>query len=155
MGYRSEVGLMVIRDDKEAPSIPEVLAMAKAKGILADDTFDKYYDGNDYGWDDDRFLLYLEWTKWYESFPEVKAIMDLYAFFEELNRDEEGEERKWFSGRYVRCGEESNDNEETAFGDGWDIQSIGFMRRVYVEDQLGLLGNQNKLSGVNKESEHA
>lgn len=152
MGYRSEVAMMVIREDKEnAPTIPEVMAMAKAKGILDSEVLNgERWSTEDFGWDDDRFLFHVDWVKWYESFPEVQALNDLYQFFEEMNVDESSAERGWFSGKFVRVGEELDDNEEKAFGNGWDYDSIGLTRSVYVEDQLGLLGNQNKLTGVNK-----
>ena len=155
MGYRSEVGMAIVRESKDAPSVPEVLAMAKTKGLIAHDFFEKEWNDEDYGWDDDHFLFYVEWVKWYESFVGVEGMEGLYRFFDELNQDEDEADRSWYSGKFVRCGEEITDNQEEAFGDGWQIEAVGLRRQVHMEDQLGLLGNQNKLTDVNKESEHA
>jgi hypothetical protein len=138
MGYRSVVGIMFKRDNKDAASIPTVLALAKTKGILEGDGIGKYWDDKDYGWDDDKFIFYVDDVKWYESYPDVQAMEKLYEFVEELNN--ESELHSLYSGMFCRIGEEANDTEQRCFGDDpwsemWLVRDIGF-------EGGGLLGNQ-------------
>ena len=79
MGYRSVVGIMFKRDNKDAPSIPTVLALAKTKGILQGDGIGQYWNDTDYGWNDDKFLFRVEEVKWYESYPDVQGARRVYA----------------------------------------------------------------------------
>ena len=110
MGYRSMVGIMFRRDNKDAPSIPTVLALAKTKGILQGETLGQYWNDEDYGWNDDKFLSYVTDVKWYESYPDVQAMEKLFSFVEELSR--ESEMQSWYSGMFCRIGENNDDTEQ-------------------------------------------
>jgi hypothetical protein len=138
MGYRSMVGIMLKRDNKDAPSIPTVLALAKTKGILQGDGIGQYWNDTDYGWDDDKFLFYVTDVKWYESYPDVQAMEKLYEFVEELQN--ESEMQSWYSGMFCRIGENDDDTKQKTFGDDpwgemWLVRDIGF-------ESTDLLGNQ-------------
>lgn len=138
MGYRSMVGIMFKRDNKDAPSIPTVLALAKTKGILQGDGIGQYWNDTDYGWDDDKFLFYVTDVKWYEGYPDVHAMEKLYEFVEELQN--ESEMQSWYSGMFCRIGENDDDTEQKTFGDDpwgemWLVRDIGF-------ESTELLGNQ-------------
>lgn len=138
MGYRSVVGIMFKRDNKDAPSIPTVLALAKTKGILQGDGLGQYWDAKDYGWNDDKFLFRVEEVKWYESYPDVQAMEKLYEFVEEMQN--ESEIQSWYSGMFCRLGDNDDDVEQKTFGDDpwsemWIIRDIGF-------EGGDLLGNQ-------------
>ena len=138
MGYRSTVGIMFKRDNKDAPSIPTVLALAKTKGILQGDGLGQYWKDSDYGWDDDKFLFFVSDVKWYEGYPDVEAMEKLYEFVEELQN--ESEVQSWYSGMFCRIGENDDDTEQKTFGDDpwgemWLVRDIGFESRE-------LLGNQ-------------
>ena len=164
MGYRSLVGIIFKRRDPSAPSVPEVLALAKTKGILTHEKLGEFWDDEDYGWDNDKFLFYVENVKWYEDYPEVSMMEQLLGFVESLNTDEEGETRYWYDGMFCRVGEENDDNEIKSFGD--DPWSLMWLNRSIGFEHSELLGNQqetksdtpqNKLTDVNKseEPEHA
>jgi len=138
MGYRSVVGIMFKREKPQAPSVPEILALAKTKGILQGETLGQYWNDEDYGWDDDKFLFYVTDVKWYESYPDVQAMEKLFSFVEELSR--ESEMQSWYSGMLLRIGEEDSDVEQKSFGDEpwsrmWLVRAIGF-------EDGELLGNQ-------------
>ena len=138
MGYRSVVGIMFKRDNKDAPSIPTVLALAKTKGILQGETLGQYWDAKDYGWNDDKFLFFVSDVKWYEGYPDVQAMEKLYEFVEELQN--ESEVQSWYSGMFCRIGENDDDTEQKTFGDDpwgemWLVRDIGF-------ESTDLLGNQ-------------
>ena len=121
MGYRSSVGICFKRESDEAPTIASLLSLAKVKGVLPTDYFEKSWNDNDYGWDDDKFTFYVEDVKWYEAYADVQAMEALFTFTSEMNEDEEGTTRDWYSGSFVRIGEETADIEERTFGpDPWD-----------------------------------
>lgn len=139
MGYRSTVGIMFKRDNKDAPSIPTVLALAKTKGILQGDSLGEYWNDEDYGWDEDKFLFFVTDVKWYEDYPDVQAMERLYEFAEELGNESEG----WYSGIFCRIGENDDDTEQRAFGlnawgEMWIVRDIGF-------ESGDLLGNQKPI----------
>ena len=136
MGYRSVVGIMFKRDNKDAPSIPTLLALAKTKGILQGDTLGQYWNDEDYGWNEDKFLFYVEDVKWYDSYPDVQSMDKLFEFVEELSNESEGS----YSGMFCRLGENDDDTEQKSFGanpwgEMWIIRDIGF-------EGGDLLGNQ-------------
>ena len=142
MGYRSVVGIMFKRDNKDAPSIPTVLALAKTKGILQGETLGQYWDAKDYGWNDDKFLFFVSDVKWYEGYPDVQAMEKLYEFVESLNEltEDNAALTYAYSGMFCRLGENDDDTEQKSFGDNpwgemWIVRDIGF-------DDGELLGNQ-------------
>lgn len=138
MGYRSVVGIVLKRDNKDAPSIPTVLALAKTKGILEGDGIGKHWNSEDYGWTEDKFLFYVESVKWYEGYPSVQAMEALYAFVEEWSH--ESELQSWYSGMFLRIGENDDDVEQKTFGDNaWE--DMWLVRAIEFEDG-NLLGNQ-------------
>jgi len=137
MGYRSVVGIMFRREVPEAPSLPEVLALAKARGIIADKYFAERWNDGDYGWTDDHFIFYVEGVKWYESFEEVNAMEELHAFVWEMSS---ASNDQWYSGMFCRLGEQDDDVEQKFFGLNpwermWVVRAIEF-------DGRDLLGNQ-------------
>ena len=138
MGYRSMVGIMFKRDNKDAPSIPTVLALAKTKGILQGETLGEHWNDTDYGWNDDKFLFYVTDVKWYEGYPDVQAMEKLYEFVEGLQS--ENQAQSWYSGMFCRLGEQDDDTEQKSFGNDpwsgmWIVRNIGF-------ESTELLGNQ-------------
>lgn len=148
MGYRSKVGIMFRRVNKDSPSIPTVLALAKTKGIITGDGIGQYWNDSDYGWNDDKFLFCVEDVKWYEAYPDVQAMEKLYEFVESLNESED--EVRPYDGMFCRIGDNEDDVEQKSFGEPWDemwiVRDIGF-------ESGDLLGNQtqeNILTGVNK-----
>jgi hypothetical protein len=101
MGYRSEV-LLALKPDAQA-----VLSTIVARGgtivdMLNEDTneIDEWEDGSIiYSWSD---------IKWYDSYPEVAAIEELISRLEENDMDE--------SYRFVRIGEDTDDNDVRGYG---------------------------------------
>lgn len=141
MGYRSTVGIRVQRTDPDAPDIPTVLALAKAKGIISDKFFEENWHKDASGWDADNFVFYTEDVKWYDGYEPVDGVNKLYAFFEELD-DTEGKYR----GAFCRIGEDPTDVTSEHFGeDGWELVCVA--RNIEIE--LDLLGD--RLTDVNKE----
>ena len=134
MGYRSDVGIAVRRHDVDAPDIPTLLALAKTKGIISHDYFETAWRMDSFGWDVDNFMFYVEYVKWYEDDPSVKAMERLFAFFEEVQADHEDSA---YSGVFCRVGEETTDVTEETFGDNWyDLMSV----RTVINFDDGFLG---------------
>lgn len=114
MGYRSDVSfcLQVKEPDKfvalmklkEDPVVKEFLTCM---------------------WLDDRYLLHFHHPhrKWYDD--SEKTFSNLMSMAEEYDLD--------FACRFARIGEEANDIEEEAFGEGgWDLDYPYVVRRVEV-----------------------
>jgi hypothetical protein len=123
MGYRSAVGICFKRESDKAPTIPELITFAKMKDVLPANYFEEKWSARDYGWDDNKFVFHVEDVKWYESYPEVKAMEQFFEFVGEMNQEGEGEGdvRDWYSGSFARIGEETTDIEEKSFGpDPWE-----------------------------------
>ena len=121
MGYRSSVGICFKRESDEAPAIPLLITLANMKEVLPTDYFEKEWNDHDYGWDNDKFVFYVEDVKWYDAYPSVVAMDKFFEFIESMNTDDDGDIRDWYSGSFVRIGEETADIEEKSFGpDPWD-----------------------------------
>lgn len=119
MGYRSEVALAISK-----VAMPHFLSvMAKHPEVRAMvfkgcDHLDQNYNG------EGTLLVVWHNLKWYEHFPEVKAIN---SFIEECELDmlesfdvgEEGHQGEHV--RFVRLGEDSDDYEEKGTLHDWDI----------------------------------
>ena len=131
MGYRSVVGIVFKRESDEAPTIPELLTFAKMKDVLPANYFEEKWNDKDYGWDDNKFVFHVEDVKWYEGYAEVQVMEAFFEFVGEINLDDEGNDRSWYSGSFARIGEETTDVEEKSFGpDPWE--------QVYVVRSLEL-----------------
>jgi len=142
MGYRSTVGIRVQRTDPDAPDIPTVLALAKAKGIISDNFFEVHWHKDASGWDADNFVFYNEDVKWYDGYEPVDGVNKLYAFFQELD-DDEGK----YKGAFCRIGEDETDSSVEHFGeDGWELAWVARS----IEMEMDLLGDRLELTGVNK-----
>jgi hypothetical protein len=116
MGYRSEVLLYV------GPEVmPQfMVTMAKCQGARelcfgsADQRVKDYQDIKG------SFLFKWEWLKWYDSFPEIEAINDFMDWCEgeEIPTDEQNADGETLTRsaceffRFVRIGEEMDDNEQ-------------------------------------------
>ena len=137
MGYRSDVAILIVRDNATAPTIPQAIALAKVEGVIEDDFFAKHWDAGNYGWTDDRFMFSVKWVKWYNADPAVSGLCKLVEFFSELNVGS-------YSGKFVRCGDNLDDNIEEGFGANWDFDELSLIREVCVEDPHNILGNQKE-----------
>lgn len=125
MGYRSDVGIAVRRHDENVPDIPTLLALAKTKGIIGNDYFEKEWSKDSFGWDTNNFVFYVEAVKWYEDNPSVKAMEKLFEFFASVNHGDNLRSDDSYSGVLCRVGEETTDVTEETFGDNWyDLMSI-------------------------------
>ena len=117
MGYRSDVGLVIRRDEKGAIKIPELLAMAKVAGVDP-----AIWEGADrVDSEDDVFVFLMTDTKWYDDYPEVKALEKLMEI---------AEKAEGFSYRFVRIGEEEDDIETKVHGDDPPYDCIGLDRSI-------------------------
>ena len=114
MGYRSEVVLVV---GKEAlPLFLNALATCEMARKLCYSEADKRIDN----YDDGAVLFHWDHIKWYDTFKEVAAL-------EEFMNDCDAEDMEDHY-RFVRTGEELDDNEHRGYGfnDIYVSRSIDF-----------------------------
>lgn len=108
MGYRSEVA---IRCQDNAYKMFE-----KAWGEF---TPDKIFH------QEDDHLIYWDWVKWYEDYPDVSAIENIMSELNKLSNDEAIEKKMGY--RFMRLGEDDTDIEtkENTYDVGlWMIRKI-------------------------------
>ena len=116
MGYRSEVLLYV--GPEVMPQFMVTMAGCQAARALC--FADHSQMVKDYQDIKGSFLFKWDWLKWYDSFPEVRAIEDFLDWCEGEEvptgeKDEEGNNITTYGAeffRFVRIGEEMDDNEQ-------------------------------------------
>jgi len=141
MGYQSDGGIRIVGPKDRMPAELGALALlgdehirdALKEFIVIADGKDEAVLGLDYcGW------------KWYESYPDIQAFEKIWAHFEDISV---------FCGAFIRFGENDDDTERRAFGDGgWDLLEY---RRSYecthALDSANDLRN-NRLSAIEQET---
>lgn len=115
MGYRSEVA---IKCEEKAF---EVLKDAYKK---VDFEPDKIYK------DDDCFILYWDWVKWYGIYEEVQAIEKA---LNELDKLEAKEESGEYGYKFLRLGE--NDDDIESRENNWDLE-LYIIRQIDIPQGL-------------------
>ena len=114
MGYRSEVALAVSKE--LMPRFLTVFAKcpeAQAMVFKDHDKMDEDYDG--------RGTFFVHWSgiKWYDSYPEIRAIQE---FLDDCEMDDFDDiEHSWDHYRFVRLGENHDDTEIMGDLCSWDI----------------------------------
>ena len=117
MGYRSDVVFAI--DAKLVPALMTVFAKCESAQRLCTqecDELDTDYDG------EGNWMMRWESIKWYDSFPEVAMIEKLVEAMESDELDEFGiptDDDAPISSemfRFVRIGEEMDDNEVRGYG---------------------------------------
>ena len=118
MGYRSEVVFAV--DSELAPFFTAMLANSPDAERLCRDA-DQYESGYE---EEGDFFMYWNHIKWYESYPEIKAIEEFIAELdegaEEFFPGVDDVHSRW---RFVRIGEDYDDVEDKG-GGFWDTVNI-------------------------------
>ena len=133
MGYRSEVVLYV------GPEVmPQfMVTMAKCQATRAMCFADHERMVKDYQGEKGSFLFKGGWLKWYDSYPEVQALLDFMDWCDGEDiptgkKDAEGKEKTQHAAefyRFIRIGEEMDDNEsrgDAMWGDICIERSITF-----------------------------
>jgi len=117
MGYRSEVALAVSKE--LMPRFLTVFARcpeAQAMVFKDHDRMDENYDG------EGTFFVHWDHIKWYDTFPEVKAIQE---FLDECECDDFDDiENTYDHYRFVRLGENPEDVEMMGDLCGGDISYV-------------------------------
>lgn len=133
MGYRSEVVLYV--GPEVMPQFLTTVAKCSETRSLCFKDHERMV--KDYQGIKGSFLFKWGWIKWYDSYPEVQALIDFmdWCDSEEVStgeKDDEGNDKTSDAGdffRFVRIGEDTDDNEhrgEAMWGDISINRSIEF-----------------------------
>ena len=113
MGYRSQVVLAVSK--KVMPQFMSTIAKspeAREMCFAHADRLEKDYDG------DGSMLFYWDHIKWYDSYEPIQAIIDFMDWAEGESHEDEF--------KFVRTGEELDDNESR----GWGYEDIYVNRSI-------------------------
>ena len=117
MGYRSEVAIKC--EEKAFEMFKEV---CRKVNYLPDKI---YKEGNEY-------ILYWDWTKWYEDFDWIQAIISVMDRLDKLN-DSKSDKDTGYGYKFLRLGEDDTDI-ETRQND-WDIE-LWMIRKIDIPDNL-------------------
>lgn len=104
MGYRSQVVIALTKHAKD-----KLVVSFLRNGVTNTEDFTRYLEAED---DDGNVLFHWDWVKWYDGYPEVALWTN---FLDEL---------EWDDYRFVRLGEESNDNEDCGSLEAFNINII-------------------------------
>lgn len=116
MGYRSQVGYLIMFTEKEVYDQFKVQYKLDPKFELCrEDESDSLRKSVHLQWIDEKQLVKFEAhdVKWYEDYPDVKCHHDLLNLADEYN-----EKYDCVSWQFVRIGEEEGDIESEYGGDG-------------------------------------
>ncbi len=131
MGYRSDVAMCIKSKDK--PSFDQFCAQLKLWATAErNGKLFSHWDNEYWGWNDKYIAFYVESTKWYENFPEVQEVEDLWKFCENCDQ--------LVSGTFLRIGEEGNDIEERCFGIDPPWEEMKLYRTIDVDESRVPLG---------------
>ena len=140
MGYRSTVG-MVIRTGDDEQKFREMLALLKVEGVLAE--MEKEWNDDDWGYDEERFVFYVEDVKWYDSFRAIKLVEEIWERFEDALPDDQTNEL--WSGMFCRIGDDAADVEEKYMGYNPPFDELQINRFIEMDrSALGMKGNTNE-----------
>lgn len=120
MGYRIDVAF-VVRGNSNTDKISELLALAKVAGIDI--------EAMDFGTlrvnDTDNTLVFQVYdTKWYDGYDDVALVNAFMKFAADTER---------FSYRFVRIGEELEDNEVMDQGHNPPYECVGITRSITID----------------------
>jgi hypothetical protein len=112
-------------------------AMYELKALIDAAGIDLTSWGNDrWGIDDKQFCFLADDVKWYDSFPEVQAVMKVWELAYEIGADPDGVTK--YSGIFLRIGEETADIEQMSFGDPWEHECPYVSRCFDIPLELSL-----------------
>jgi hypothetical protein len=113
MGYRSDVA-GAITGDKEI--IEAIIARLKLTPLEIEN-----YWIDCFTFEAERIKFEIHDLKWYEGYSTVDEFLKWYKGIEEMYNDSEEHDdpKKSLCGKFVRIGEESDDNVEEYFGDDY------------------------------------
>lgn len=128
MSYCSDVLIRIKPRDGMEDVFEKLLAKAALeyapwfKAIKDFNYFDQFM------FDKAGILISCESVKWYEDYEIVQACGNMFSYFEDVCEDEDHQ----IDGCYLVLGEDTDDNRENYFNDGYDL---GYIRRqIFWED---------------------
>lgn len=126
MGYRSDVGAVILADNKDKHVFKQFIGRVK---LVVPEFFEDWNE-KVLGYNETRLTFFVDGIKWYEDYDEVKNFEKVWK----LAQDMIG-----MSGRFVRIGEEDDDIEQDSFGDADTYNYIYLVRHIEM-DSIGQRG---------------
>ena len=99
-----------------------------------------------WSWREGMIVFSVDDWKWYDSFPSVQAFEELWERLQELSNQDVP-----ISGRFVRSGEDLEDNEENDFGEQpeWELAYIN--KSMTVDAGCNILGVTENEEGADEQ----
>jgi hypothetical protein len=146
MGYRSNVAMVISvdknYDDSGVDQDWSLMEMFIAQLKLAQVNLKFWTEDYDtkfpaLGWDNSLFVFRAENVKWYEDYPEVEAIEEVWQIAKRI----EG-----LSGAFIRIGEEPSDIVDRHFGDDPPFDYVYVSREIVIENESSMPFGKFELS---------
>ena len=125
MGYYSEIGIALYTKDYKT-------MVKRAKALKKQDTYKLINYADKYIADEGKVtILYFANIKWYSNFEDVRWIE---TFIQKVDA------------AFVRTGEDTNDNEEDYYNDGYELLSYCYLTRKVEIDGKKLIEEDENLN---------
>jgi hypothetical protein len=111
MGYRSEVAGAITGDKEIIEAIVGKLKLTPLK-------IQEYWK-DCFTFEEDRIKFEFYGIKWYEGYPEIDEFTTWYTEIEAMYDSGDDNLAQSLCGKFIRIGEESQDNKEIGFGDDY------------------------------------
>ena len=128
MGYRSDVAMLITSDEPTDRKIEELmihlkLAQVSLKSWVAQEWANEPY----IGWNHHTLIFKAEHVKWYEGYPEVEVINEVWEIAKKVTG---------LSGVFLRIGEASDDVVDENFGEDPPYEDAFITRQIVLPEGL-------------------
>lgn len=129
MGYRSDVAMLITSDEPTDRKVEELMVHLK----LAQVSFRDWINPSEWakepyiGWNHHTLIFKAENVKWYEGYPEVEVINEVWEIAKKVTG---------LSGVFLRIGESSDDVVDENFGEDPPYQDAFIARQIVLPEGL-------------------
>ena len=128
MGYRSDVAMLITSDEPSDRKIEELMVHLKLAQVNLKSWTDQEWAQEPYiGWNHHTLAFRASNVKWYEGYPEVDTINEVWEIAKKMTG---------VSGVFLRIGEESDDVVDENFGEDPPYQDAFITRQIVLPEGL-------------------
>lgn len=128
MGYRSDVAMLITSDEPTDRKIEELMVHLKLAQVSLKSWVAQEWANEPYiGWNHHTLIFRASNVKWYDGYPEVDAIHEVWEIAKKVTG---------LSGVFLRIGEESDDVVDENFGEDPPYQDAFITRQIVLPEGL-------------------
>ena len=128
MGYRSDVAMLITSDEPTDRKIEELMVHLKLAQVNLKTWIAQEWANEPYiGWNHHTFVFKADHVKWYEGYPEVEVINEVWEIAKKVTG---------LSGVFLRIGEASDDVVDENFGENPPYEDAYITRQIFLPEGL-------------------